>query len=297
MKKRIGIVLVALLVVATGWYFFVNPSDYTVNFKVKTSVGAVNQTLKLWHTSLEDGKSLTQESLGSLEQVRQFGDSTHVYRWYMTKENDSVVKVRMRVRDEANSLANRWSVITGGSGFVARAKASGSEFFEVMTTHLEKTKVTIDGEAETPETYYAYVTEKGLQSHKAGGMMKNFNFVTGLMLRNGVTQKGSPFIEVLKWDQETDSIEYNFCFPILRSENLPQHPNVKYGKRYAKKALKATYNGNYITSDRAWYALQEYAERNNIEIVPEPLEVFFNNPQMGGNEEEWRTDVYMPIKE
>lgn len=295
--KKTGIVLVIILLVTSGWYFFIKPSDYTVNFEVKTSVGAVNQTLKLWHSSLEEDKSLTQKSLGSLEQIRHFGDSIHTYQWDAVKKDDSVVKVRMRVTDEVNSLANRWSVITGGGSFVRRAKKSGEEFFQVMVTHLDKIKVTIDGEENTPETYYAYVTEKGLQSHKAGGMMRNFNFVTGLMLRNGVTQKGSPFVEVLKWDQETDSIHYNFCFPVIRSENMPQHPDVKYGKRYSKRALKATYNGNYITSDRAWYALMEYAEKNNIDLVLEPLEVFYNNPQMGGNEESWKTEVYMPIRE
>lgn len=295
--KKILVFLGICLLVTAGWYFFLKPSDYTVNFTAKTTVGAVNQTLKVWNKSLENSEPITQLSLGELTQTLRFGDSVHSYNWNVSNENDSVVKVRLRAKDASNSLANRWKVITGNGGFVKQTKATAEDFFFVLNTHLEKTKVTIDGEAETPETYYAYVTLRTLQTQKAAGMMNNFNFVSNLMLNNGIVQKGSPFIEILNWDKKTDSIHFNFCFPVLRSENMPQHPEIKYGKRYAKKALKATYNGNYITSDRAWYALEDYARRNNIDIVLEPLEVFFNNPQMGGNEDEWKTDVYMPIQE
>lgn len=295
--KKLGLILGILVLAGLGWYFFLKPSDYTVTFSAKANTGTVNQTLKLWNLSLEGKPQLTQESLGELLQVYQVGDSIHDYRWSIIKQNDSTVKVRLRATDELHSLSNRWQVLTGGSDFAKRAKKVGEEFLLVLTTHLEKIDISIEGEAETPETYYAYMPMKSLQMGKAGGMMRNFNFITGMMLRNGVEQKGSPFIEILDWDQKTDSIHYNFCFPIIRSENLPQHPDIKYGKRYAKKAIKAIYNGNYITSDRAWYALQEYAEANGIDIELTPLEVYFNNPQMGGNEEDWKTEVFMPIAE
>ena len=63
------------------------------------------------------------------------------------------------------------------------------------------------------------------------------------------------------------------------------------------KAIKATYNGNYITSDRAWYALLDYAEKNDILIDKKPLEVFYSNPNFGGDELLWEAEIFMPIKE
>ena len=99
-------------------------------------------------------------------------------------------------------------------------------------------------------------------------------------------------IELIK----NDSIQYNFCFPIKQSDSLPKHPEIKYKRYYEKDAIKATYNGNYITSDRAWYALKEYADRNNIEIDLTPIEIFYNNPNMGGDELQWKAEIFMPIK-
>ena len=61
------------------------------------------------------------------------------------------------------------------------------------------------------------------------------------------------------------------------------------------KALKATYNGNYITSDRAWYALLEHAERNAIKVSETPIEVFYNNPNFGGDELQWNAEIFMPL--
>ena len=67
--------------------------------------------------------------------------------------------------------------------------------------------------------------------------------------------------------------------------------------RPAKKALMAIYNGNYITSDRAWYALLDYAEKNEIPITGLPLEIFYNNPNMGADEKNWKAEVFMPFAE
>ena len=52
-----------------------------------------------------------------------------------------------------------------------------------------------------------------------------------------------------------------------------------------------------MTSDRAWYAIKNYAKNNAIEVLDTPIEVFLNNPNMGGNELDWTTHVYLPIKQ
>ena len=62
------------------------------------------------------------------------------------------------------------------------------------------------------------------------------------------------------------------------------------------QGLIAIYNGNYITSDRAWYALLNYADKNNISVDALPIEIFYNNPEMGGNALLWKTEVYLPLK-
>ena len=126
--------------------------------------------------------------------------------------------------------------------------------------------------------------------------MQNYSLLSNVLIQNKVQLNGPPFVEVTEWNVQNDSIKYDFCFPIIRSERLPEHEIVKYKRVFAKKALKATYNGNYITSDRAWYVLLEKAKAMGKEIEMRPIEYFYNNPNMGGNELEWKAEVYMPLK-
>ena len=119
----------------------------------------------------------------------------------------------------------------------------------------------------------------------------------GTLIDNGVEFDGFPMIEITEWNQVNDSIYFNFGRPIKRSEKLPIGTDIEYKRIFRKKALKAEYNGNYITSDRAWYALLDYAEKNNIEVEGTPVEVFHNNPKNEGNQLKWKAEIYLPIKE
>jgi len=284
-----------LSVLALCWYLFLKKADYIVNFEIPTSVGTVNQSLKSWNTQLDSTEIITTDDFNQLKQQFKTGDSLHMYTWDLRKVNDSITRVSVSVKDEEHSIANRLAVPFSESVIEKSAKSNVAAFLKILQDHLKRIKITIEGETQTPATYFAYVLEKGLQIEKAKGMMKNISLLTGAMIKYDVELNGTPFVQIKEWNQVTDSISYNFCFPIKRSEKLPELEYIKYDKLNATKALKAEYNGNYITSDRAWYALLEYAESNNIKVDPKPIEFFYNNPNMGGDELNWKAEIYLPI--
>ncbi|MEL6809778.1 MAG: AraC family transcriptional regulator [Bacteroidota bacterium] len=297
MIKKIAFGFMGILVITALWYFFIKAEDYRINFKVDTSIGTVNQSIKSWNTSLKDSQPIVQNSFNELSQTIRSGDSVHYYHWDFQRQNDSVVQVTLKVTDSAYSLKNRWAVLFGGNTFTDNTKKRGKEFLDLLDSHLKKIRVKIKGEAETPERFSAYVPIKSSQITKAKGMMEYINTLTNFIVQNDLEPKGTPFVEITRWDRKKDSLEYKFCFPIVKTDSLPEHHLVKYHETTAKKALMAIYNGNYITSDRAWYALEEYAEKNNIQVTSEIYEVFHNNPNMGGNELTWKTEVFMVLKE
>jgi len=43
--------------------------------------------------------------------------------------------------------------------------------------------------------------------------------------------------------------------------------------------------------------LLDYAESHGIVVDKKPLEVFYSNPNFGGDELLWEAQIYMPIKE
>ncbi len=294
--KKISSAIGILLFVFLGWYLLIKPYDYRVTFKVKTTAGTINQTLKIWNVGLENSTPINQESLSELTQNIKINDSTFRYQWSINSLNDSVSKVKVYIKDLDHSMANKISIPFYNTDFEKRTLKTVSDFTDKLLEHLKKIKVKVDGESFSRSTYCAYIPMKGLQVEKARGMMKNYSLLTQVLSADQVKMNGTPFVEVTDWNQQNDSIEYHFCFPIIKSDSLPKHPLIQYKQYQGVKALKATYNGNYITSDRAWYALLEYADRNNIAIENKPVEVFNNNPNFGGNELRWEAEIYMPIK-
>lgn len=294
-KILFGILILSLI--GLGWYLFVKPQDYQVNFKVKTFPGALNQGVKFWNRTLEGNEPIVQESIREFSQTLKFGDSTHIYTWKVKSIHDSLSQVQVNVKDEAHSLMNKIKIPFSDTDIEKRSRKTLTDFNKQLQEELRLFKVTIEGEAEIPSTYCACVPTKTTQFQKAGLMMRDLPLLDGVLVPAQVQIQGPPFIEIEKWNIQKDSITYNFCYPIIRSEKLPEHPEITYKKIFGQKALKAVYNGNYLSSDRAWYALLDYAKNNNIEVEEKPFEVFYNRPLSAGNAIEWRAEIFMPIKD
>jgi effector-binding domain-containing protein len=294
--KKATLIVLAVLMAAGLWYFFIKPYDYLVTFKAKTFSGAINQSIKTWNIGLEEASILNQTDLNELTQQIKIQDSTFIYTWKIKPINDSLSSVKVYIKDVDHSLTNKLMLPFKQTDFEKRTIATVKDFVSLLNNHIASFKVKIEGKQELKSTFCAYVSLKGKQTEKAEGMMQYYTSVSNLLYQNGVAQTGPPFIEIVNWNMQKDSINYNFCFPIVKSEKLPIDPLIRYKRIYAKEAIKATYNGNYITSDRAWYALLNYADKNNIEVLKKPVEFFHNNPNTGGDELNWKAEIYMPIK-
>jgi len=279
------------------WYLIIKPYDYLVTFKVKTSAGTINQSIKLWNTSLENSSPIQQENLKNLTQQIIVKDSTFNYDWSISSVNDSISKVNVYVTDIDHSFANKISIPFGTTDFEKRTQNTITDFIDKLKEHLNKIRVRVVGIDSTRTTYCAYIPMKGLQIEKARGMMQNYSLLTSVLSAENIEMNGTPFVEITNWNTQNDSIAYNFCFPVIKSDSLPIDSRIQYKQYSGVKALKASYNGNYITSDRAWYALLDYAGNNDIEIVKKPLEVFYSNPNFGGDELKWEAQIYLPIKD
>jgi effector-binding domain-containing protein len=130
---------------------------------------------------------------------------------------------------------------------------------------------------------------------KAQTMIANDAIITGYLFTNKIKIIGKPFIEVTRWDKDKEILQFNYCFPIPKDAKFVANPNVKFKNIPAVKGLKATYFGNFRTSDRAWFALLDYANKQNVVLDSKVVENFLANPFNGGNELEWETKIIIPF--
>ena len=139
--KRISFVVLGVIVSLLIWYFFLNPADYTVTFKVNTLPGTISQTLKVWNSE-SNANIVAQDGLESISQQFVFNDSIHNYDWSFKAVTDSSSVVSVKIKDQDHSLANRLKKYFTETDFERRSASNTKAFFD----YLKRSFGTVQGD-------------------------------------------------------------------------------------------------------------------------------------------------------
>lgn len=301
-RKKIIIGFSILLSLFLVWYLFIKETDYCISFKVNAATGTVFQGIQEW----TNAQALSESEKYVILEKRNFDFIKHEmtkkeaqmhYTWDIISVNDSVTKVNVGIKDLNHSWYNKVTAPFFNTDFKEQQIKKISDFKNGLSEHLKKFKVKIEGEGVSEETFVAYISMTSVLQEKARKMIANDAIITGFLFKNQIKIKGKPYLEIVKWDADKETIDFNYCFPVEKSDKNIGNDVVKFKSLPPLKGLKATYFGNFRTSDRAWFSLIDYAKRHNIKIKNTPLEHFLNNPFLGGNELDWKTEILIPFDE
>nr|WP_314864658.1 hypothetical protein [uncultured Flavobacterium sp.] len=295
-KWSIGAIIIAFL----GWYFLIKQSDYTITFEAKAATGTVFQGIQEWSSAKaksnsENYTTIDKINFNFIQQELKKGNEHLIYSWNLTSVNDSITKIVVGIKDVNNSLYNKITAPFIATPFCEQQIARVKDFKVGLEEHLKAFKVRLDGEGQSTSAYVAYLSLTSVMQEKAQTMIANDAIITGYLFANKIKIIGKPFVEVTSWDKDKEMLKFNYCFPILKDAKFVANPNVKFKTITAVKGLKATYFGNFRTSDRAWFALLDYAKKKNIELDSTVMENYLANPFNGGNELEWETKIIIPF--
>jgi hypothetical protein len=278
------------------WYLFIRPIEFEVNFKAKTLPGDIIQTLRIWNRSLDNAQIVEVDSVYRLTQNIVVENRSYIYNWNFEAVNDSSTHVNVTITEPARRVMNKLLVPFTDQPIEHDARDIVHAFYDILNIHLKITNVKVVGESEIAATFCVCRTLETSQIEKANGMMRDYGLLTSFIRDFNLETDGPPIIKVREWNHTLGKLKYDFCFPIFKADSLPMNDSITYKELKKEKVLEAVYYGNYITSDRAWYALIRFAQSNGYEIDGLPIEYFHNNPTLGINEKEWRAEVFLPIK-
>lgn len=301
--KKTKFVLAFVILGSLIWYLLIKPHDYIVTFKVKTSPGTLYKGLEDWNNISQKTDSfdyvLNQKKPFELfKETVETDNLTLQLEWNIKAIDDSMSKVNVGFSEKGRSIYNRITAPFVETAFKEKSIDLVQDYKKGIDYQLKKKfKVKIIGIDTIPKISYAYLHLKNIKiENKAIEMMNNNTVLMTFLKEHNLKNGDFPFVIVDEWDLEKDQIDFRYCFPIVETDSLPFHEDIKYDKIKSRPALKAIYNGNYKTSDRGWFGLYEYAKWHDIEINNNPIELFHNNPFYGGNDLEWVTKIYMPVK-
>lgn len=295
--KKIVVLILILLSALTVWYLFIKKYDYQVSFKVNmTPASMYYEVAGITSWDAKEGRknvTLIDTTLFKhVQQKVQKQDGFLILDWHFKKLADTLTKVTVGATLSKQSIKNRLQLLINSSDFVSSYKNQMMAYNISLYDFTKTFRVQIEGESTIPEIQYASSFLKAKRSEKAGKMITaNMDLFLSIP-KNSLLEKGNPLIKVRYWDFISDSIHFDFGFPVKYKDSLHKG----YGKQLPQKALKATYFGNYRNSDQAWFMLLSYAKDKGIAVEKKPIEIFYNNPMQGGDELQWKAEVFLPIK-
>ena len=299
-KKKVFTTLILVLVGSLTWYLFIKEDDYIFTFRVKTSPGTVYYLAKRWNTlkGKDPGliNNIDYNPYKNLKQEFIENNDHYIFNWQFSAIDEETTAVKVGISDSKGSFLDRLSLIFKEIPLISVGKEKLLAFNTIVKNHLNDFKVNVQDQGIFPGGFFAYMTIESSMQNKAEKMIAENAAITSFLAQNKFIVNGPPVVEILQWDRKNDHIKFNFCFPVEKRDSLPQHQAIKFKEIEAFKGLKAIFNGNYRISDRAWFALDTYAAKKKYEIVKEPVEVFYNNPNEGGNALEWKAEIFMPLK-
>lgn len=294
--KRLMLYLPVALVVAGICYLILKPGDYVIGFKTRSSTGNVLHELRAWTTlAKKDVLKFTDSSQNAMVQEVRLNGKLYTAQWNVSSLNDSTTKVRMAISEPGAMWKNRLLMWFTDLPVEQDGESLAREFLKAIDHNLENFRVKINGETLSPEFYCACIQTSSTPEKKALQMMRNYNYISGFLLENNLKLEGIPMVKVLEYDRDINQITFNFCFPIKEKDSMPEDKDIFYQHIAPFKALKATFRGNYIHSNRAWYSMEDYALHHKLNMEITPLEVYHDNPNNGGDELLWTTEIYMPL--
>lgn len=297
MSKTLLIRIFLLLLVLAGvWYFGLKNYDYSISFRANQVPGEVYQKLLVYdYENLKNINETHRTPYGRLDQTAEINDTGINLDWRLTRENDSLTRVRVMVNQE-NRLMSRFQMLTGSNDIQQNISKEVQRLKLALELDTEQYKVKITGKEASPAATCACISLNNDVDRKAGDMMQTISGLASFMKKNDLEMAGKPRIQVKSWDQKTNQISYDFCFPFIPAPIIHPAPEIHIKELESMNSLHAIYNGNYMYSHLAWIRLLTYAEKNNYEVRETPLEIFQENPELGGDSRFWRADIYLPLK-
>ena len=299
-SKKIIIGLSLVFFAFLIWYLGFKKTDYIISFKVKTATGTVFQGIqdwsaKQWDIKKEKYTTIDKKNFDFLQLEMKKDNNRMEYTWNIKAENDSITSVSVGIKDPKNSWHNRITAPFLNTDFKVSQINKIKDFKNGLESHLKNFKVKIDGKGTSEEVHVAYIHLKSVMQEKAQTMIANDPTITGFLGSNNIKITGKPYLEITHWDLDNEMLEFNYCFPVDKSVYIKDE-FVKFKTIPAITGIKATYYGNFRTSDRAWFGLLDYAKKNNLKITNQPLEHFLANPFDNSNEIEWETEIIIPLE-
>lgn len=247
-------------------------------------------------------KTLAAEANKSISQEMQFGDfPPSQVNWTFDAKDDGTTDVKWAMSgDKVPFMLKAFSVMSGGfDDMMGPDFERGLEKLDsIIQTSMNKYEVTVEGIKDYGGGYYLYKTTNADNSNISQKMGEQYGSIGAFMGQNNIQMNGMPLTVYHDMNQEEGTVIMSNGIPVSEKIDVPQGSDVLCGYMPKMKVLKVTMLGNYTNLEKAWgQAMTHIAENNLTQSEEKPFEIYTNDPGNFPNPSDWRTEIYIPLKD
>jgi effector-binding domain-containing protein len=301
-KILVSIALIIFVALIGGISFLLNrPYDYQAHFTEKTTPDIAYFHIlnwDIWNRNQLKPKFeiLSKTPVSDISQKIIVNDTAFIFNWEFKKLNDSSTLIRVYVSDPDRRLYNRLTVPFKNTRFKNDVRGNLLDIKTRLELMLKTFHYEFTGYTQFEKRSCVFMNVKSTIRGKARTMMLNVSALNQFVRQNDLELDGPPFLVIHDWNESSDSINYDFCFPIKRTDVVPDDPEIKLKTVEDMDAIKTDFYGNYSITDITWHNLAEEARKLGYRSNHELIEVYLNDPHSGGNELEWKAEIYLGIE-
>lgn len=297
LKSLITATVILFLLVTGVWYFLIKEYDYNIHFETSVIPSEIYQ--KLLYYQFQEIDNIKINRLSPFDNIVQKGELNKEdvkLNWALSRINDTVTRVSVGITNTERSFYSRLKLLTGSSFLKEKSTSEIQQFKSALERDADLYFIEIEGSTISPGSTCACISLKNTVNNKAVDMVQNINSLSDYLMENELDMMAKPRIQVVDWNLSTNIIDYNFCFPIDPAASPKPTQEIFLTTIPEQNSIKAVYRGNYMYSHLAWVRLLDYAKKYDLEIEKKPLEIFNDNPEMGGDSRNWEAEIYLPLK-
>jgi effector-binding domain-containing protein len=303
MKKIIIIAVAGLLLLFLGicFYLYSRPCDYKVSFTTEASPDVAWFHILNWDTWNRKQRGVQikvteKQAVSYIQSQVALNDTILDFQWIIEARGDSMTKVSACVSDPSRRLKNRLSAPVFSTAFKRSVR---NNILDIMQ-RLESMRKTFNYEFVGPAYFEGrdcvYMTVQCGVRQKAASMITTVTDLNQFVRKNGLGLDGHPFLLIHDWKVGSDSIRFDFCFPISKHEAIPSHSLIRYKRVKGMEAVRSDFHGNYSITDLCWFKLAEELGDLGYKSTGTLIEVYHNDPHSGTNELEWKAEIFLGIQ-
>ena len=244
-------------------------------------------------------KTLAATPSTSITQEMQFADfPPSSISWNLKPNADGTTEVTWNIKGENLPFVFKmFSLMMGGmeSQIGPHYERSLEKLDSVLATDMERYTIDINGITEYGGGFYLYKTTNANSSNISAKMGQNFGAIMQFMGQQGLKQSGMP---LTVYNEMSENVIMSNGIPVKERIEIPSDSDVSMGFMPKMKVLKTTLTGNYTNLPKAWEATMTHLKENGLELSEvKPFEIYTTDPGHYPNPADWKTEIYIPLKE